>query len=123
MGKTIYQQIANVFYAVGMADRQFVRKEKLKVIALIENHWQDETIDSEKIMHQQLKELADSMVSSSDALDNFSAYFKHHAQDFPKAIRLQLYEDAQEIALAFAGRNKSETVILSQLKHILQNND
>ena len=120
MEKTIYQKIAGVFYAVGMADDQFVRKEKLKVIELIENYWHEQGIEVESIMHQQLKKLVDSGISSAEALNDFEAFIQEKPALFTKEIRLQLYEDAQEIALAYAGRNKSETIILSQLKHILQ---
>lgn len=119
----MYEKIAGVFYAIGMADDQFVRKEKLTVIELIENHWQDQGIDVESIMHQQLKKLVDSGISSAEALNEFESFYQENPAFFTKEIRLQLYKDAQEIALAYAGRNKSETIILSQLKHILQKDD
>lgn len=121
MEQVIYTQLANVFYAVGQADGQFVKEEKLKVIELVKDHWNTDSQEKPaSIIYEQLKKLGDQQTTADEAFDQFKSFFQKNKADFPKEMRLQLYNDAQKIALTYAGRNKSETVMLSRLKHLLE---
>ena len=121
MEQEIYTQLANVFYAVGQADGQFVKEEKLKVIELVKEHWNADSPEKPtSIIYEHLKKMGDQQTTADEAFDQFESFFDENKAEFPKEMRLQLYNDAQKIALAFAGRNKSETVMLSRLKHVLE---
>jgi uncharacterized tellurite resistance protein B-like protein len=118
--KDFYINLSSLYYAMGMADRKFVREEKLQVIELVKKNWQVSNADLniEEIMFNQLKNLVDSNVNSANAYEQFNAYFAANNAVFTPAYRKQILEDIYAIAAAFAKRNKSELVLYSRVLNL-----
>ncbi|NOQ75266.1 MAG: hypothetical protein GQ574_24860 [Crocinitomix sp.] len=115
-----YQNLALLYYAMGMTDKRFVVEEKKVIIGIIKKYWslRDLDLDVENIVYSKLKTLVDSEMSSKAAFKQFQQYYESHTSLYPIVIRRQLIEDVYAIASAYANRNKSELVLFSQIMHL-----
>ena len=115
-----FKMLAHLFYAVGMADKKFLREEKVAIIDAVEKGGFSEidTIAFKDIMYQTLKELIEYDVKPAIAFDVFKKYYNENIQLFPKKLRKEIQQAVQKIISADERRNKSEVVFLTKL-HLL----
>lgn len=115
-----YVHLAELFYAMGMADKRFSVEEKRSILSIIRKNWMpgNTDLDVEKIMYTQLKTLVDSEVNSEAAFEQFKYYYDANTATFTLEIRKQILENIYLIASSFSKRNKSELVFFSRVVNL-----
>lgn len=121
-----YQNLGKLFYAIAASDK-VVKKEELDTLkSIVEQEWvniddyQDEfgtdtAYQIEIIFDWLEKNQPDAFLS----FDEFSDFKKEHEKLFNTKINRLIWKTADAIADSFAGKNKSELIMLSKLKSIL----
>lgn len=121
-----YQNLGKLFYAIAASDK-VVKKEEIDTLkGIVEQEWvqiddyQDEfgtdTAYQIEIIFDWLEEnQPDAFLSFKE----FSDFKKEHENLFNNKINTLILKTADAIAASFAGKNKSELIMLSKLKSIL----
>lgn len=121
-----YQNLGKLFYAIAASDK-VVKKEEINTLkGIVEQEWlhiddyQDQfgtdTAYQIEIIFDWLEE------NQPDAFltfEEFSNFKKEHEKLFNNKINKLIWKTADSIAASFAGKNKSELIMLSKLKSIL----
>ena len=121
-----YQNLGKLFYAIAASDKA-VRKEEIDTLkSILEQEWlhiddyQNEfgtdTAYQIEIIFDWLNE---NQPDSSNAFDEFSDFKKENEYLFNPKIKKLIWKTANAISSSFAGKNKSELIMLSKLKSIL----
>lgn len=119
--KEFYRTLAHLFYAVAMADNSFIKNEKLKIIELVESHFNTkiEGEDSKEIIYETLKELNTNKKDSDDAFTIFETFFKANSNLFSEDLKASLLNMVYDVANAHSKRSKGELIILGRLHNLL----
>jgi glycosidase len=121
--ETFYHNLGKLFYAVAFADKT-VRKEEVETLReYVKKHW---------LSYDDLKDVFDSDAAhlieivfegvqafeetSKDMLDAFISYKNEQPHLFTEKVNQLIIETSKAIAYSYAGINKSELVIISQLE-------
>ncbi|AUC80261.1 hypothetical protein CW736_13135 [Nonlabens sp. MB-3u-79] len=121
--ETFYHNLGKLFYAVAFADKT-VRKEEVDTLReYVKKHW---------LSYDDLKDVFDSDAAhlieivfegvqafeetSKDMLDAFISYKNQQPHLFTEKVNQLIIETSKAIAYSYAGINKSELVIISQLE-------
>lgn len=123
-----YQKMGELFYAIAAADK-VVREEEFNALKnLISEKWKDldDYEDSFRTdAAHQIEIVFDwfdyEELDANDCFDNFAAYKKENTKLFTPERKELIWETANAIAEAFAGKNKSELIMLAKLKKVLNN--
>jgi hypothetical protein len=125
-GNEFYQSLGKLFYAIAMADKVVRPKEVEQLHHAVRQHWLKVDEDEDafgtdaayqiSIVFDWLQEEAQ---GDTSYFDEFVDYFKAHPAKFSSKIKTMIYDTADTIASSFAGKNKSELVLLAKLKLIL----
>lgn len=125
--KILYQHLGKLFYAIAMADNKVHASEIKKLKETIENQWlhvDDLTDEFGTDAAYQIEIVFDWLLAEemeSDPLfDEFEQYFKEHNSLFSPKVKTLIWKTADAIAASFAGKNKSELIVLAKLKLLLQ---
>ncbi|WP_299667842.1 hypothetical protein [uncultured Polaribacter sp.] len=123
-----YQSIAKLFYAIAAVDK-IIREEEFSALKkLVKNQWRYVSGSEDKYTRDaayqiefvfewlQLKGL-----DAYDCYNEFIAYKNEHPYFFTDQINRLIMRTAEEIALAYAGKNKSELIMLAKLNLHLKN--
>ena len=118
-----YQNLGQLFYAIAASDK-IVRKAEFDALKkLVINFWKD--FDDVKDDYQEpvayqmeiVFELFDyEQIDAKDSFNNFKDYATEHPKAFTKEKKLLIKKTAEAIANSFAGKNKSELIMLAQLE-------
>lgn len=125
-----YQQLAKLFYAVAATDGK-VRPEEIEELKkIVKNEWLaiDNSFDEygTDLVYYILITfdwLHENNWDIKQSIPEFKIYKKNHEELFTAAVNQLIFKTSSVIASAFAQRNKSELVFLSQLEVILNNNN
>jgi glycosidase len=121
--ETFYHNLGKLFYAVAFADKT-VRKEEVETLReYVKKHW---------LSYDDLKDVFDSDAAhlieivfegvqafeetSKDMLNAFISYKNQQPHLFTEKVNQLIIETSKAIAYSYAGINKSELVIISQLE-------
>lgn len=111
-----YKSIANLFYAVSMADKNITIEEKKRIVKRVELNWAtSENKSDSELIYETLRELIKEKVTSEEAYEDFKRYYLTHKEDFTKKVMHDLLAASHEISTSYAGKNKSELIILARL--------
>jgi len=112
----LYKSIANLFYAVSMADKNMTVEEKKSIVKRVEANWStsENKTDSE-LIYETLRELIKEKVTSEEAYESFKEYYLAHKEEFSKNVIHDLLAASHEISSSYARKNKSELIILARL--------
>ncbi|MEE3999611.1 hypothetical protein V1T75_04600 [Tenacibaculum sp. FZY0031] len=111
-----YKNIANLFYAVSMADKNITIEEKKRIVKRVELNWAtSENKSDSELIYETLRELIKEKVTSEEAYEDFKRYYLTHKEDFTKKVMHDLLAASHEISTSYAGKNKSELIILARL--------
>ncbi len=122
-----YQKMGELFYAVAAADK-VVRKEEYDTLKnMVLEKWKN-LDDYEDPFHTdaayQIEVVFDwfdyEQLDASDCFDSFADYKKENPKLFTKERKELIWETADAIASSFAGKNKSELIMLAKLKNLLK---
>ena len=122
-----YQKMGELFYAIAAADK-VVRKEEYETLKnIVSEQWKN-LDDYEDPFHTdaayQIEVVFDwfdyEKLDASDCFESFSDYKKEHPKLFTKERKDLIWKTASAIANSFAGKNKSELIMLAKLKILLK---
>lgn len=127
IGNELYQNLGKLFYAVAMADKAIRPIEVIRLKEAVKEKWLDvDEVEDEfgvdaayqiEIVFDWLK---DEEKDGQIYFDEFKEFFEEHKDRInPKMITL-IWQTAEAIATSFAGKNKSELIILAKLKLFLK---
>lgn len=121
-----YQKMGELFYAIAAADK-VVRKEEYNALkTMVIDKWKN--LDNyEDPFHtdaaHQIEVVFDwfdyEQLDANDCYDNFAEYKKENPKYFTPERKELIWKTADAIATCFAGKNKSEVIMLAKLKIIL----
>ncbi|WP_425657642.1 hypothetical protein [Tenacibaculum ascidiaceicola] len=111
-----YKSIANLFYAVSMADKNMTVEEKKSIVKRVEKNWStSENKSDSELIYETLRELIKEKVTSETAYESFKEYYLVHKEEFSKNVIHDLLAASHEISSSYARKNKSELIILARL--------
>ncbi|WP_026452432.1 hypothetical protein [Aequorivita capsosiphonis] len=121
-----YQKMGELFYAIAAADK-VVRKVEYDVLKkMVLEKWKD--LDDSKDPFQtdaahQIEIVFDwfdyEQLEANNCFDSFEDYKKENSKLFTQERKQLIWETADAIASSFAGKNKSELIMLAKLKILL----
>lgn len=122
-----YQHLGKLFYAIAASDK-VIKKEEIDTLKnIVGKQWvpiDDYQDEFGTDMAYQIEIIFDWLEENQpDALlafEEFSDFKKEHEKLFTPGINNLILNTAEAIAASFAGKNKSELIMLSKLKIILQ---
>lgn len=121
-----YQKMGELFYAIAAADK-VVREEEYKTLKnMVLEKWKN-LDDYEDPFHtdaaHQIEIVFDwfdyEQLDANDCFDSFADYKKENPKLFTPERKELIYSTADAIASSFAGKNKSEVLMLNKLKRVL----
>ena len=122
-----YQKMGELFYAIAAADK-VVRKEEynaLKNMVLAEwknlDNYEDPFHTDAAYQIEVVFDWFDyEQLDAKDCFESFADYKNEHPKLFTKERKDLIWRTANTIASSFAGKNKSEVIMLSKLKMLLK---
>ena len=128
MKKTDFtKSLACLFYAIAAADKRVHEKEVAVFEKIIRSSWSDSLIEANSghtDQHYQVEKefhrLLDKKSDPQRCFDDFLNFMISNQELFPDNIRKLIWKTVNSIAIALSGMNKSELILLTKLKMILQ---
>ncbi|MEQ3654281.1 MAG: hypothetical protein ABNH00_00320 [Dokdonia sp.] len=118
-----YHHLGKLFYAVAAIDKEVRDEEFSKLQQCVRDFWLDldDTVD---VFGEDAAYLIEIVFEGIEAFETdpeemyqaYMDYMKTHQQLFTTKVRNRILETAAAIAQSFAGLNKSELILLTQLK-------
>lgn len=125
--KDFYQMLGELFYAVASADKKIRREEIEAMDKIVKTEWIafDDSFDrygTDFVMQigMAFYWLAENEFDPKNAVADLRIFKKDHPEFFTETIHILILKTAEAIACAFAGKNKSELVLLSQIENTLK---
>ena len=123
----LYQNLGKLFYAIAMADKNVRPIEVKKLREAVKEWWlavddvSDEFgTDAAYQIEIVFDWLQEEEKEGEAYFKEFTDFFKEHETAFTPKIRELIWNTADTIAASFAGKNKSELILLAKLKMLLQ---
>lgn len=121
--ETFYHNLGKLFYAIAFADKT-VRKEEVETLReYVKKYWlsYDDLTDAFGSDAAHLIEIVFEGVqafeeTAEDMFDAFVSYKNQQPQLFTTKVKSLILETSKAIAYSYAGINKSELVMISQLE-------
>ncbi|CAM1368651.1 conserved hypothetical protein [Tenacibaculum sediminilitoris] len=111
-----YTSIANLFYAVSMADKNMTVEEKKSIVKRVEKNWSTSGNKSDsELIYETLRGLIREKITSEEAFESFKKYYLAHQNEFSTKVTHDLLAASHEISNSYARKNKSELIILARL--------
>ncbi|MCG2420155.1 hypothetical protein K8089_14080 [Aequorivita sp. F47161] len=122
-----YQKMGELFYAIAAADNVVRKTEYDALKNIVTEKWKD-LDDYEDPFHTdaayQIEVVFDwfdyEQLDANDCFDSFADYKKENPKLFTTERKKLIWETADAIASSFAGKNKSELIMLAKLKMLLK---
>lgn len=109
-----YQNLGKLFYAIAASDNSVNAIEVQSLIGIVKTEWSSYK-DASQILEVFNWLNLDKDYDADVCFNNFVAYKKRNEKLFTDSVKKLVYKTANEIALSFAGRNKSELIMLAKL--------
>ncbi|KXO01211.1 hypothetical protein LS48_01725 [Aequorivita aquimaris] len=121
-----YQKMGELFYAIAAADKVVRKTEYDMLKKIVSEQWKD-LDDYEDPFHTdaayQIEVVFDwfdyEQLDANDCFYSFADYKKDNPQLFTDERKKLIWKTANAIAGSFAGKNKSELIMLAKLKNLL----
>lgn len=127
IGNEFYQNLGKLFYAIAMTDQKVRPAEIKRLRKYVRQSWLDvdevkDELDTDaayqiEIVFDWLQDYDN--VGGEVYFNEFKRFFKEHPEKFTPKINELILETADSIATSFAGKNKSEILLLQRLKSLL----
>ncbi|NCT17883.1 MAG: hypothetical protein COZ75_01480 [Flavobacteriaceae bacterium CG_4_8_14_3_um_filter_34_10] len=122
-----YQNLGKLFYAIAAIDNT-IREEEVQMLKnIIKDKWlplddfsDTHGTDSAYQIEIVFDWLEEQQAEPNRCFDAFKEFKKEHDSLFPIAIKELIWNTAEAIASSFAGKNKSEVILLAKLKLLLK---
>lgn len=125
--KEFYQKLGKLFYAMAMADKTVRPGEVQQLRNDIRKYWLD--LDDAKdefgtdVAYQieiVFDWLQEEEGESETYFREFSGFYKEHGAMFSEKLKSLILKTSSHIASSFAGRNKSELILLARLQNLFE---
>ena len=122
-----YQKIGELFYAVAAADKVVRKSEYEALIKIVNKHW-IKMDDCEDEFHSDAAYQIEivfgwldyNSLDADECFEDFKYFKKEHPSLFNLERKKLIWTTANAIADAFSGKNKSELILLTKLKLVLE---
>ena len=125
--RNFYQHLGKLFYAMAMADKNLMSEEVDKLKEDVRKYWLDvDDVEDEfgtdaayqiEIVFDWLaQEESEGTVFYGEFVD----FYRAHPSVFTDAIKKLILITANDIAASFAGKNKSELILLAKLNLLFE---
>ncbi|MDC7997471.1 hypothetical protein [Gilvibacter sediminis] len=121
-----YQHLGHLFYAVAASDKVVRNAEIETMQALVLSKWvplgeASDEFDTDLGYHIEIvfEWLKHNATDADDSFQRFANYAEEHPDEFTPKRRQMIWQTANDIADAFSGTNKSELIMLSKLRLVL----
>ena len=128
-GRQFYQSLGKLFYALAMADKNVRPGEVKKLQDDVRTYWlnldalQDEFgTDAAYQIEIVFDWLKNEEKDSDTYFEEFTDFYKEHSEIFTPNIKSLVIRTCNDIAASFAGKNKSELILLARLQNLFNNN-
>jgi hypothetical protein len=118
-----YQKTGELFFAVAAADKVIRKSEYESLHKMIVTNWknlddfEDEFgVDASYQMEIVFDWLDYESLDANTCFESFASFYKEHPKLFSEKRKELIIKTAHEIAGAFAGKNKSELMLLGKLQ-------
>lgn len=125
---SFYIHLGKLFYAVAAVDKVVKEEEVDTLKEIVENQWlkfdkfEDEFgTDAAYQIEIIFDWLDENDPEPGEAYLEFEDYYKEHQRLFTPKVKQMIWKTADAIAASYAGKNKSELILLSKLKSLLKN--
>ena len=122
-----YQTLGKLFYAVAMADKNVRPIEVAKLREAVRSNWLPvDDIEDEygTDAAYQIEIVFDWLQAQEEDggiyFEEFKTFYEEHPELFTRELASLIWKTADSIAFSFAGKNKSELILLAKLKMVLQ---
>ncbi len=122
----LYEHLGKLFYAIAISDGSVHVKEWDKVKEIVKADWlyvDDFTDRYGTDAANQIEIVFDGLMeygkTGNECFQEFKDFYKDHPHAFSKEIKSLAKKTASAIANSFAGKNKSELIMLSKLELLL----
>lgn len=123
-----YQQLGKIFYSIAAVDKT-VRQEEIKQLKKIiqkewlplENTFDEFGSDSAYQIEIVFDWLVENKWDIDQTIPDLKIFRMEHRSLFTPPVNALILKTAKAIATSFAGKNKSEHVLISQLNSVLEN--
>lgn len=123
----LYQALGKLFYGVAAVDKTVAKEEIVELKKIVKEHWlylEDSMDEYGSDAAYQIEIVFDWLnnqsLKSEECFNDFRFFFKEHSHLFNDKTNALIMKTAYSIASAFAGKNKSELTMITQLKFILE---
>ncbi len=125
IGNEFYQNLGMLFYAVAIADKNVRPVETKRLRKYVRQHWLN-VDDFEDEFHTdaayQIEIVFDWLEGEEkdgeEYFNEFKEFYKEHPEKFTPKLKDLIVETAENIAKSFAGKNRSEMLIIFRLKQL-----
>lgn len=122
-----YQNLGRLFYAIAFIDNT-VRDEEIETLkkfisstwVSLDNEPDEYGSDSAFQIEIVFNWLDSEVYSAQESYDAFKEYYNKHTSLFTELINRRILKTASAIAGAYAGTNKSELILLTQLQLLIK---
>jgi hypothetical protein len=127
IGNKFYQHLGQLFYAIAMADRKVRPGEVAKLREDVQKYW----LDLDDIKDEfgtdaayQIEIVFDWLQNEDKSSDThfkaFTSFYREHPEKFSDHVKKLILRTCNDIAASFAGKNKSELIVLGKLESIFR---
>lgn len=125
-GLEFYRMMGKLFYAIASADKVVRKSEYNALIQIVNSNWiqldeyEDEYhTDAAYQIEIVFGWLDYNKMDAEECFTEFEDYLKTHNNLFSEERKRLIWQTANKIASSFSGKNKSELILLTKLKLIL----
>ena len=122
-----YQKLGELFYAIAASDKVVRTKEYNALKTLVLNEWSrvddyKDEFDTDAVFQMEIvfEWFEYEGLDAQDCFDDFKIYYKENKHLFTYKRKELIWKTVNAIAEAFAGKNKSELVMLTHLLLLMQ---
>ena len=121
-----YQKMGELFYSIAAADK-VVRKEEYDTLKrIVSDQWKN-LDEYEDPFHtdaaHQIEVVFDwfdyEQLDANDCFESFADFYKEKRSLFNQERKELIWKTTNAIATSFAGKNKSEVILLAKLKNLM----
>lgn len=121
LNPSFFEALANIFYAIAIADKRFELSEKHAIFKEINSNWSYNinSLKSSELMFEVLRHNIAQNISDELAFKNFEQYYKVNKGLFSVTTKTAIMDAVNLIASSFAKKNKSELIMLSKTQLLM----
>lgn len=114
--------LSQLLYSIASADKVVTNEELEAIENLLHSEWQAKNILKNgeiNLIILEVKALVKAKANSNASFEDFKNYFENSNSDFSPTVKNLIWKTSDTIASAYAGKNKSEVILLAKLKSLL----